>query len=151
MKLIRIFGVLVALGLAMATVLPVQAASISVSPHELGPGGFVTISGIAPQPNQTINIASNAWPDRFIPATAGATGQFSTRFQVPNDLKPGTYSVAGREGGGVFATTTFVILPPPTGPTVPPGQQSGPTPATPTTPTPTPPAVPGLPATGAQP
>jgi hypothetical protein len=105
-----------------------SAATLTVSPSSVAPGGQVTVSGDVlanGQPGCTVPGDVTLISDAFVglggfagvPATttpADAAGSFSTTVMLSSSVAAGTYDISARCGGGdlgVTATLTVVPVP----------------------------------------
>src|SRR4051794_38348278 len=88
-----------------------------VSPGQVQPGGVITISGTACEPNVPITItitevaSTKAVGDVLATLTVTPDGQgdFSITFTVPADTPPGTYAVSA--SAACVKGTTFDVVP----------------------------------------
>lgn len=100
---------------------------LKVSPSKVGVGKAVTVSGSVGTGCQTGHkgdaaiIYSNAFkgatkhsfggvPSVTVSLAKSKNGAFSTKITLSKTLKTGTYSVAGRCGGGKFGSTKLSVV-----------------------------------------
>jgi hypothetical protein len=115
--------------LALAVFAPAALASshfLKVSPSKRAAGNTVTVSGSVGTGCQTGRkgdaaiIFSNAFkgatkqnfagvPSVSASLSAGKNGAFSIKVKLSTKVKPGTYSVGGRCGGGNFGSATLKV------------------------------------------
>lgn len=132
MRLKLIGGAVLGGAVALLTSVTASAASINVQPASVAAGGHVTLSGdvLAPggQPGcavpGTVTLISGAFAGQGsfqgqdVEAPVGADGKYSVTARILPGIKPGSYTVTGRCGGGnlgVQATLTVIPAPPVTG------------------------------------
>jgi PASTA domain-containing protein len=150
---IGVAGLTLGLMLGLASFTTASAASINVSPTTVHVGGTVTVSGdvltdLGPrvpggkpgcQLPGTVTLISGAFAGQGsfmnmdVETTAGTDGRFSVQATILSDVRPDTYEVTGRCGGGnlgVLATLLVIAGTPSPTPT--------PTPTVTPTPSPTP-------------
>jgi hypothetical protein len=94
---------------------------LKVSPSIANPGQKITLSGSVGSgcsKNSTVTIYSKGFAGstkkKFagVPSVStkvGSGGKFSTKLKLSSSASPGTFSVAGRCGGGKFASTKLTV------------------------------------------
>lgn len=140
-------AIVLGLMVGMLSVTTASAASINVAPTSVPVGGTVTVSGdvLGPRgpacvvPGQVTLISGafagqGSFQNQDVETTADGNGRFSTRATILSGVRPGTYSITGRCGGGNLGVqaTLVVTLPaispkPPPSPSISPKSPPSPT------------------------
>lgn len=92
------------------------AASITVSPAQVTPGGTLTVSGYGYQPGGTVVVGTTVTVNGGqapvqTATTAATTGTFSASITIPGGTTAGTYDVTARDFNGNTATEQFQVVP----------------------------------------
>jgi hypothetical protein len=118
---LRILGLLAGIAIALSAMATVDAASITVSPGSVAPGGPVTVSGdvlAGGSPGCQVPGAVLLFSDAFggtatpVQATAAADATFSVQVTVPAGVAPGSYAITGRCGGGNLGVQATLVVTP---------------------------------------
>ncbi len=126
-RMFALAGTVFALAFVAVTALPAAAATIMASPPAVTTSGIVTLSGDTSvgashcAAGDTVTLISDAFTGIAEFAGVGAVttpvdanGKFSTTVTLRSAVRPGTYTISGRCGGGnlgVTATLTVTGLP----------------------------------------
>src|SRR5712692_6438745 len=89
------------------------AATVTVSPQTIAPGGSLTISGTQFPLHQTITVSINTQPQSastFVSAVSNTAGNFQVTLQVPTTTNAGVYTASATAASlATPATATFTV------------------------------------------
>ena len=122
----KVIAALVGLAIVASSALAASSHFLKVSPSKVPAGKTVTVSGSvgkgchAGHKGDAATIYSKAFtgatkqnfagvPAVTVSLTKSKSGDFSVHVRLSKKLKTGTYSVAGRCGGGTFGSTALKV------------------------------------------